>query len=235
MSIYPDPKSPWGKRLWIQEADFEPMMNNVHAKADGCFTPGRGVDVDAILQRVYGVTPDFGDIDETCLGRTRFEVDGSYTVMISRSLADEAESSVVARRRLHSTLAHELAHIVYHGVLHPIHDGPALFPELVELKAVMCRQDAIEGSSEKPPWWEYQANRGMAALLLPSDLVKQFLSEALHKRGFADIQEAMNARRGKVVLQDLMEVFDVSFEMTLYRLQELGFISKHVGQGGLTF
>jgi hypothetical protein len=191
--------------------------------------------VDAILFRVYGVTPDFGDIDESCLGRTRFEVDGGYTVMISRLLAEEAESSTVARRRLHSTLAHELAHIVYHGVLHPVHNGPGLFPELVAPKAVMCRPDDIDGSAQELPWWEYQANRGMAALLLPSDLTKQFLSEALNKRGFADMRVALGATRGRVVLQELMDVFDVSFEMTLYRLQDLGFIPKNVGQGGLAF
>jgi hypothetical protein len=234
MSIHLDPKSPWGKRLWIPEADFEPLMLNVHSKAQDCFTPGRGVDVDAILLRVYGVTPDFGDIDEACLGRTRFELDGTYSVMISRTLAEEAESSVVARRRLRSTLAHELAHIVYHGVLHPVHHGPGLFPELAEAKGVMCRQDSIDRKVQDQPWWEYQANRGMSALLLPSDLVKDCLSTALSKRGHSDMRAALHAECGKAVLRELMDVFDVSFEMTLYRLQELGFMSKHVGQGGLT-
>ena len=104
MKVHPDPKSPWGTRIWIPEDDFEPAMDGVREKVDGCFTPGRGVDVDAVLLHIYGVTPDFGDIDDTCLGRTRFEVDGSYSVLISRALSDEAESSKVARRRLHSTL-----------------------------------------------------------------------------------------------------------------------------------
>lgn len=98
----------------------------------------------------------------------------------------------------------------------------------------MCRQDAIDGSAQKPPWWEYQANRGMSGLLMPRELVRHFLSDALGKRGFVDMRAALNANRATVVLHDMMDVFDVSFEMTLYRLQELGFISKHVGQSGLT-
>lgn len=208
-------------------------MDKLRGKVAGCFDAGRGVDIDAILFKLFAVTPDFGDVAD-CLGRTRFETDGSYTVLISRELSDEAASSVIARRRLHSTLAHELAHIAFHGVLHPIHAGPNLFEELDQPRAVMCRKETIEGASEKPPWWEYQANRGMSCLLLPRDLVLQFLTSALAKRGLADMRAALGANQGRLVIHDLMEVFDVSFEMTLYRLQELGFISKHVGQAGLT-
>jgi hypothetical protein len=234
MKLQPDTASPWGKRIWIPDAEFEPTMDNLRARVEGSFTPGRGVDVDAIMLHVYNVTPDFGDVEDAGLGRTRFEVDGSYTVLVSRVLSDEATSSAVARRRLHSTLAHECAHIVFHSVLHPIHAGANLFEDLVEPRAVMCRRETIEGApSTKAPWWEFQANRGMSCLLLPRDLLRTFLPEALKKRELADMRAALEANRARAVLQELMEVFDVSFEMTLYRLQELGFISKHVGQAGL--
>jgi hypothetical protein len=231
--VQADRNSPWGTRIWIPEGDFEPAMDQLRSKVPGCFTAGRGVDVDAILLKLFAVTPDFGDVAD-CLGRTRFETDGTYTVLISRELSDEATSSVVARRRLHSTLAHELAHIAFHGVLHPIHAGPNLFEELDQPRAVMCRKETMEDATVKPPWWEYQANRGMSCLLLPRELMVQFLSDALLKRELPDIRAALQANKGELVIHDLMEVFDVSFEMTLYRLQELGFISKHVGQAGLT-
>ena len=73
----------------------------------------------------------------------------------------------------------------------------------------------------------------MSCLLLPRDLVRQFLSDTLRKRGLADMRAALAANRARNVVHDLMEIFDVSFEMTLYRLQELGYVSKHVGQVGL--
>lgn len=235
MRVQTDPTSPWGTRVWIPDGDFDITMDGVRGKVRNAFAHGRGVDVDQILLESYSVTPDFGDVDSECLGRTSFEVDGSYTVRISRALADEATHSVIARRRLRSTLAHECAHIVFHSRLHTVHAGPSLFDDPPQAKAVMCRKKAIEASpGERPPWWEYQANRGMASLLLPRDLVKEHLSAALEKRGLPDIREALNLSKAKLVVEELVAVFDVSFEMTLYRLQDLGFISKHVGQSGLT-
>jgi hypothetical protein len=37
------------------------------------------------------------------------------------------------------------------------------------------------------------------------------------------MRAALDANRARAVLQELMEAFDVSFEMTLYRMQNLGF------------
>jgi hypothetical protein len=234
VTVYSDPKSPWGRRVWIPDTEFDRVMDSVRAQAPGCFRPGRGVDVDEILARVYKVEPDFGDPDDACLGRTCFEADGSFKVMINRALAEEADRWPVARRRLRSTLAHELAHIAFHAVLHPSHQGPGLFEDIVEPTKVMCRMDAIDGADAYPPWWEYQANRGMASLLLPRDLVREQLSAALDRRGLGDIHSALAAEQGKVVLDELAGVFDVSFEMTVFRLLELGFLPKNDGQGNLT-
>jgi hypothetical protein len=233
MRVQPDSKSPWGRRVWIPDDEFETAMDDL--RVEGCFARGTGVDVDAILLARYQVTPDFGDVAESCLGRTRFEPDGSYSVLISRALSDESVQSKVARRRLRSTLAHELAHIVFHGILHPIHLGPLLFPDLAPPQPFLCRPDISKDPTEKGPWWEYQANRGMSCLLMPRDLVRQFLTEAVAKRSLADMREALAASRGKAVIQDLMEDFDVSLELALYRLQGLGYIPQHVGQDGLTF
>lgn len=208
-------------------------MDAVRAKAPRCFRPGRGVDVDEVLARAFGVQPDFGDFDNSCLGRTIFEADGTHTVKINRLLAEEADSSVVARRRLRSTLAHEAAHIAFHGVLHPLHQGPGLFPDLAEPTAVMCRLESIEGARDETPWWEFQANRGMASLLLPRDLVRDHLTAVLDRRGLGDTRAALAAKQGKAVIDELAEVFDVSFEMTFYRLQALRFLPMNDSQGNL--
>jgi hypothetical protein len=233
MRIQSDRTSPWGRRVWIPDGDFETTMDALRSKVPGSFVAGRGIDVDAILLGAFGVTPDFGDVDDACLGRTCFEPDGTFTVLVNRALSDESAFSAVARRRLRSTLAHECAHIAFHAVLHPV-QTPSLFGEPHEPRAVMCRQEHVEAQGGQPPWWEYQANRGMSCLLLPREFLLPVLAEALRSRGFADMREVLRAGRAEVVLQDVTQVFDVSFEMLLYRVQELGFISKHVGQSGLT-
>ena len=234
MRVQPDSKSPWGRRVWILDAEFETAMDDLREGGD-FFARGTGVDVDAILLARYQVEPDFGDVAESCLGRTRFEPDGRYSVLISRALSDESVTSKVARRRLRSTLAHEVAHIAFHGVLHPIHRGPTLFSDLAPSPPFLCRPDLSKERPEKGPWWEYQANRGMSCLLMPRDLVRQHLTNALAKRGLADMRAALAASRGRAVIQDLTDDFDVSLELALYRLQGLGYIAEHVGQDGLTF
>lgn len=234
MSLRPDPRSPWGRKLWLPIAEFDARMDSVRARAGAVFEVGRGVDVDLVLMKLFNVDPDFVDLPPECAGRTTFHRDGSYSVEISRALADEAQHSNIARRRLRSTLAHECAHIVFHGELHPV--GDTLFDDLdPKPVAVMCRSQHIRTAGGTADWWEYQANRGMAALLLPRDLLKEHLACVVQRRGFADLDAAFDAHAAERVIRDLCDVFDVSMEMTVYRLQEIGYIAKDADQGGLAF
>lgn len=236
MTPRPDPRSPWGSKLWIPADRFDPMMDAVRSRAgQTALVPRQGIDVDVILKDLYCVDPDFCVLPKGCLGRTTFLADGSFYVQVSADLANEAVSSPVARRRLRSTLAHECAHIALHAALHPIRSARSLFDDMAcDTVAVMCRGEGIEAGGSAPDWWEYQANRGMASLLLPRDLLRAALSSSVQVRGLTDLREALATEQAEAVLRDLMELFDVGYSMTLYRLQDLGYLPKYVGQGGLT-
>lgn len=236
MSTRPDPKSPWGVRIWIPDSDFDLKMDAARALVSGnLFEPGRGVDVDSLLMRAYQVNPDFTDsLSSECLGRTNFLADGRFHVEVSRALADEAVHSRVARRRLRSTLAHECAHIVLHSVMHPVWAGPALFEEMtVRAPVVMCREPRVDATGIE--WWELQANRGMGSLLMPRAIVKEQLGSWLENNALASVSAALAARKGEALVRGLADVFDVNLPVVVYRLQELGFVAKSVGQGDLAF
>ena len=232
-----DPLSPWGERIWYDEADFDSIMDEVRGRATASFEAGRGVDVDAILEQVYGVTPDFGDVEAGCLGRTLFHPNGELEVLISRQLSNKAHVSIVDRRRLRSTLAHECAHIALHQHLHVTPAMGQLFPDAAPPRSprVLCRMQTIEEPhrSGQTEWWEYQANRGMASLLLPKTLLTRQVGESLRLLGLKGMREALANGSTKEVLRDLMATFDVSMEMTVYRLQGLGFLPKSASQGEL--
>lgn len=221
-----DPTSPWGVRLWIPDNEFEEQMTLVRSKAGSdVFAPGRGVDVERILEQVLGVRPDYCDLAEGTLGRTQFRSDGQADVHISRELSDRAELSQITRRRLRSTIAHECGHIVFHRILHPKRAGTSstgndLKPE------VMCRRKVIENTGYQGEWWEYQANRGMVTLLLPHDLFLPAVREVLRRRDFESMLDAAAKESLSRVVGDLMDIFDTSFTMTVYRLQDLGFLPK---------
>jgi len=221
-----DPRSPWGIRLWFEEEEFDQTMDGVRQRAGDVFAEGRGVDVEEILMRVYEVSPDYLDLPRGVLGRTVFHADGRMDIHLSRDLSERAEHGAVARRRLRSTMGHECGHIALHRGLQPsavgVRDAPA----------ILCRAQALErGDDRAGEWWEYQANRAMASLLMPSDLTRAVLSRTLRARGHDRLEGALEAEEGTEVLKGLSRAFDVSFEMSLYRLGGLGLLPKIVPGG----
>jgi hypothetical protein len=236
-----DHSSPWGQRLWFDDHEFDAMMDEVRLKAgQHAVTPGRGVSVEAILESVFKVVPDYVSLPEGVLGKTVFHRDGTFEVFISRALSDEADSSDVARRRLRATLAHECAHIVEHGHLHLV-DGltlPLFGMMEPPTPKVLCRREAVGSFSNgryDGQWWEFQANRGMASLLLPKREVSKFVQDALTARKRPTFQEAFAAREAESIVRELMQLFDVSMQAAIYRLQELHIVSKDTKQTALAF
>jgi len=221
-----DVRSPWGQRLWLDEDEFESVMDDIRYQAGAdTFTAGGGVDVETVLARVYNPRIDFCPLPRGVLGRTTFCPGGSLKVEISSELSDEAEHSTVAHRRLRSTVGHECSHIGFHRHLCALNDGPALFPELQRDPAVLCYTPTIDNPGQHASdWWEYQANRGMAALLLPKALFHEHVRRVLEVLSIGSMEEAIAASRGEAVLEELVRIFDVNRPMVFYRLQQWGFI-----------
>ena len=229
MRTRPDARSPWGQRVWFEDSEFDDIMDEIRARAGASsFAEGNGVDVDEILLRVYGISPDYCDLDAGVLGRTLFFADGRMIVQISRGLAEGAgRRDPVMRRRLRSTTAHECAHIPLHAHLHLAPASGSLFPEMPPAAArTLCRTEAIDQPRcvLASDWTEYQANRGMSALLLPKHMVRARVAATLTRMGMADMQAALRAGSGEDVIRDMTWAFDVSFEMAFYRLEVLSIL-----------
>ncbi|HEY2955875.1 MAG TPA: hypothetical protein VGK89_11575 [Candidatus Eisenbacteria bacterium] len=215
-------------------------MEEVRARVGpDVFAPGAGVDVDAVLEHAFGVVPDFVDLPEGLLGRTHFAADGQFTVEVSRVLSERAEHDHVARRRLRSTLGHECGHGAYHAHLHLADEKTlSLFGDSTTPRAarILCRHESVDAVSAgaRPRynghWWEYQANRGMAALLLPRRHFADRVSTACATRGVATVEAVVRTGEGEPLVRALADVFDVNPVMVLYRLQDLGYLPRDVSQ-----
>jgi hypothetical protein len=220
MRVALDPQGPWGVRVWFEDEEIEAWMDRDRATAGESSilaVTREGVDPEAVLLRVYGLTPDYVELPEGISGRTLVCADDRVEVQLSRELSDRAEGDVRARRRLRSTMAHECGHVALHAKL----AAPA--GSRRETRQVLCRDPGsrgpARGSSEE--WWEQQANRAMAALLLPRDLLTEQLDAEMQDRGLSSLEGAFAFRQGMDVLKDLSEAFDVSFRMMLYRVKAL--------------
>lgn len=226
-----DTASPWGRRVYFDDVEFERMMIELCGRVPGStFEPGRGIDVDRVLMEGLGCEPDFVELPPGVLGRTRFTRDGRIEVEISRTLADEAETSVPARRRLRSTLGHECGHIACHlALVLPDTDTLDLFPSGSQpppTPQLLCRNESVGDTRYGGEWWEYQANRCMSALLMPRRLVPQYLTEVLQNEGFDSMTLAIRGDAGRRVVTGISDVFDVNPVVAMLRLQELGFTPK---------
>lgn len=233
MKSWPDARSPWGKQLRFDDDEFEAMMDSARRRSGDCFEAGRGIDVDAVLLRSEGVEADYLELPEGILGRTKFVRDGSVQVEISRSLGDASGVDHVARRRLRSTLAHEVGHIACHRVLF-VQDTESfsLFSD-TELHAlsrnvdpILCRGECVGSAGYSGEWWEYQANQCMASLLLPREMIVRSVREQLSASAYKDGENCLREGGGELLVRTLSDEYDVSHTLTLYRLQKLGFFPK---------
>jgi hypothetical protein len=225
MKSRPDRTSPWGVRLFFEEREFEAMMIDLSLRSDlPVFEPGIGVDVDRVLLKGFGLEADYVSLEKGILGRTLFTKKGIAKIEIARELAEEAETDQLARRRLRTTLAHEAGHVACHqGLFLGDTETLSLFgsASVKEKPAILCREES--GGVYRGEWWEYQANKCMAALLLPKFHFIPQLEDALKAVGVVSFKKAIVTGQDEAVIRSLANTFDVSWQAVLLRLQELGF------------
>jgi hypothetical protein len=212
-------------RIYFDDREFEAMMTEVSLRADlPVFTPGTGIDVDRVLLKGFGLEADYVSLPSGILGRTLFTKKGVAKIEIARELAEEAETDQLARRRLRTTLAHEAGHVACHQQLF-IGDTETLSlfgnAPAKEKPSILCREES--GGVYKGEWWEFQANKCMAALLLPKFHFIPQLEETLKAAGVVSFKKALGAGQDEAVIRSLANTFDVSWQAVLLRLQELGF------------
>lgn len=208
----------------------------------------REVDVDSLVQKLFGFTPTYRNPGEGILGYISFNEKKPDLIIIAEALAELGCNTTDRRRR--STLAHEIGH----GRLHA---GP--FIELAQAKrsgfsteyvrspgtnqaAFACRTadirdlehaqpPALSGLAQWERMAEWQANRYMAALLAPARLVRLAIGERLAAPEAHAKLDLNEAQRTAFTLQ-LSEQFNVSRQLASCRLAEL-FPESADGQGDL--
>lgn len=230
MKTWPDARSPWGKRLYFEDSEFEVMMDELRTKAGDCFRTGAGVDVDRVLLGGLGIEADYTDLPPGIMGRTRFPSDGKVYIEVDRRLSDEAERDATARRRLRTTLAHECGHVACHARLYAQdRETLSLFPEGAipeepEREPIMCRHETEGTHGYSGEWWELQANRCMAALLMPRDLLVTSVRRRLDARSLRSVEDAVRMGECETIVRELASEFDVNPVVALRRLDALGYL-----------
>ena len=189
--------------------------------------------IDRFIEKQFDLAIEYDDLqkrfDRGVMGACKFNRDGSVArIFVDISL--EEDESRLGEKRFRSTSAHEGGHGLLHGPLfaemfQAEDDGKLVNVgrcEGVTTDGFACRTIGQGGGGRRYDWWEVQANKAMAALLLPRRLVDPYVREIMA------IQLPKIAWPGKRPDWELRDVagmvadkFDVSISMATYRIQEL--------------
>ena len=176
MKEFPDRGGRLPYRLWYDEAEIEAIAAEMLRRAGHPTLPDSpAVDVDAFVELHLGLVPEYTWLPRGVLGATEFRADGTMRMQIAAELSDRAERDPRAETLLRSTVAHEAAHVLLHRVLF-LTESRQLFGPGVTVRSELCRSVAFTRPGYQGEWWEWQANRGMAALLLPRDALDAWLA-----------------------------------------------------------
>jgi hypothetical protein len=208
---FPDRGGRLPYRLWYEESEIESIVARELAVAGHpTVAGGPATDVDALLELHLGVVPEFTWLPRGVLGATEFTARGELHLQVSAELSLRADRDRAAEKLLRSTLAHEAAHILLHRILF-LKESHDLFGGLSS-RTELCRSVGVPQPGYQGEWWEWQANRGMSALLMPRRALTAWMAD----RDQAAPGESVTARRAACA-----EDFGVSADAVKRRLAQL--------------
>jgi len=178
--------------------------------------------IDRFIEKRFGVTPTYEDLADGVLGLTRFSSHGVAEVVVAATL--DSENSIVAERRIRTTLAHEAGHGLFHAHLFALSTANPLFGDASDPKRpkVLCREgaDGANPSGYRGDWWEFQANCAIGGLLLPKRLVIRALEPYLVATGSLGLK-TFDLSRLEGAARHLSELFNVNPAVSRIRINQL--------------
>jgi len=229
-----------GEQIWFENGEIETAMEAELRKASMmCSVDAPVVELDGFIEGHLGASLDpYAELDARELGYTEFFEKHPPKVSINRTLTgsalDEDETPPGILGRYRATLAHEAAHVILHRRLFDAVAGNmSLFGEedarqrLSRLQKCFKRNVSFGTVTDRR---EYQANQGMAALLMPRPV---FL-EVAHReiRRVMPGRDDVSVGEERNVIEPLSRLFQVSKQAARIRLETLGLVVA-AGQGRL--
>lgn len=217
---------PFPEKPFFTRADFERICEDELSQHGLLPSEPSPIRIDRFVEKRFKLQPSYEDLPVGLLGFTRFGSGGVEEIVVSKALDDEG--TLVAERRLRTTLAHESGHGLLHASLFALGTRPdSLFAGGLDDRAVkiLCRSGGVAGLQTPPrkpayQWWEYQANQAMGALLLPKRLVQAALVSVFEYRGVLGTTVLPSDRR-ELAARLVADTFDVNPVVARLRLDIL--------------
>jgi hypothetical protein len=231
------------QRIWYESDEIEQIAADELRRAGLMPTPAAPeTDLEQFIEvHLKAHLDQYADLPEGVLGLTDFPARGTPKVSISAALteaADRDDPTPGSVGRWRATLAHEASHIYLHRYLFD--------PEMVQLYgttsgyvdatrtdtllrclhrdvAPLAKND-MNVTRHRGDWREIQANRGMAALLMPSRTFKRVAFQQMTRLGLSVVGPGSPA--ADELATAIAAAFAVSRRAATIRLRTEGVISE---------
>jgi len=219
-----------GRRLWIEDAEFDALAEEELRRAGLYPMPCRpAVDIERFIQRHQKADMDqHADLGPGVAGAIEFLPD-RFKIFVSRLLTDQVDGDDCepgVRGRWRATMAHEAAHGLLHRELFYTDPGQCTLANLLfddppeDSQWITCLgQEIVFGGGQD--WREYQANRGMAALLMPRTLFITVVRDVLSEIAPGRQPILPQSREYMALKRQVSRRFEVSCQATSIRMTEL--------------
>ena len=225
------------ERLWLEPSEIETIMEDELRRANLLPSDEEPVvQVERFLEAHLGADLDqYADLGHDVLGVTEFRPGVPPRVLVNKDLTGSAmDADWVApgiQGRWRATLAHEGTHILLHRALFELNaDQASLFgPEASPPEAqhlMRCLKREVAFGARVSDWREVQANRGMAALLMPRRIFLPVAKAEIRGRASTAGRLVAGSQVTLDVARALAQRFEVSGQAATIRLTTLGFVSE---------
>ena len=228
-------RGPGGEqRLWFENDEIDSLVEDRLREAGLIPSPARPVvDLERFVElHLCSELDQYAPLDADVLGLTEFPRGRAPRISINRDLTsvavdcEAASLGVVGRWR--ATVAHEGAHVLLHRVLFDVDANHVpLFADADHDPAarglIRCLKRDVGHAVRTSDWREVQANRGMAALLMPRSVFVAVAENAMASLGVSTL--TAGSPDASVVARDLAERFGVSHQAAKIRMETLRMVS----------
>lgn len=219
------------QRIFYNEDEIEQIADDELARAGLRPTPAAPVtNLERFIElHLKAELDQYADLPADVLGLTQFRPGRSPIVSINSELTDAAIDNPTATPgllgRWRATLAHEATHVLLHRYLFEpdlnqmrLFDPPPANP--VSTGGLMrCLKRDIGPATTAKDWREVQANRGMAALLMPRAVFKRLAFQLMTAHSLTDV--VVGSPAADTLAAELAARFSVSKQAAAIRLETL--------------
>lgn len=222
------------QRIWYEPEEIEQIADDELRRASLVPTTVAPVtDLERFVEvHLKADLDQYADLEADILGLTQFDPRRRPAVSINRQLTEAAEDEQ-SRPGLHgrwrATLAHEAAHVLLHRYLFdPDLNQIALFEgptpgDLPSRGLMRCLKRDVGVGVRASDWREVQANRGMAALLMPRAIFRRLTFRQVSALSLSDL--TIGSASATALAASMAELFEVSQQAAAIRLETIGVVT----------